>query len=67
MTCIAEKRNAHKVLVGKPEENRPFWRLGHKQNNNIKTDSNEIRCEGVDWICLAQDWDQKTVMHHQVS
>jgi hypothetical protein len=24
MTCIAEKRNAHKVLVGKPEENRPF-------------------------------------------
>jgi hypothetical protein len=26
--------------------------------NNIKMDVREVRCEGVDWIHLAHEWDQ---------
>jgi hypothetical protein len=45
------------VLVGKPEEKRPFRRPGHLWENNIKMDLKEIQLEGVDWIHLAQDRD----------
>jgi hypothetical protein len=37
-------RNAHKLLVKKPE----MWRLTRRENNNIKTDFKEMGCEVVD-------------------
>jgi hypothetical protein len=38
----------------KPERYRPFWRLGHKWEDNIKMYLNEIRYEDMDWTHLAQ-------------
>jgi hypothetical protein len=47
-----EKRNAYRMLGGKPEVNRPLGRPRHRWMFNIKMDLREI---GWDWICLAQD------------
>jgi hypothetical protein len=54
---MGEMVNAHKFLVGKPEEMRSLRRPVHIWENNIKMDLREIRLEGVDWIHLAQDRD----------
>jgi hypothetical protein len=37
----SEKRNAYKVLVGKPEGKRPLRRPGHKWEDSIKTSLQE--------------------------
>jgi hypothetical protein len=50
-----EKRNAYKVLVGKPEGKRPLGRPRCRWVNNIKMDLLEIVWGGVYWIGLAQD------------
>jgi len=33
---IDEVRNAYKTLVGKPERKRPFQRLRHRSEDNIR-------------------------------
>jgi hypothetical protein len=52
------KRNANRILVGKPEGKRPLRRRGHRWVDNIKVDLREMGWDGVDWIDLAQDRDQ---------
>jgi hypothetical protein len=37
-----EKRNAYRILVGKPEGNRPLGRLRRRWEDNIKMDLREI-------------------------
>jgi hypothetical protein len=39
---MTEKRNAHRVLVGKPEEKRPLERPRHSWEGNMKMDLNEL-------------------------
>ncbi|PNF39555.1 hypothetical protein B7P43_G11082 [Cryptotermes secundus] len=51
---IGEKRNAYRILVGKP------------QGDNIKMERREIVWSGVDWIDLAQDIDQRRVLVNTV-
>jgi hypothetical protein len=46
------------MLVGKPEWKRPLERPRHRWEDNIRIDLREIGWEGVNWINLAQDWDQ---------
>jgi hypothetical protein len=53
-----EKRNAYRILEGKPEEKRPLGRLRRTWVNNIKIDLRERGWSGMDWIDLAQDRDQ---------
>jgi hypothetical protein len=53
-----EKRNAYRVLVGKPEGERPLGRPRHRWEDNIKMDLRERGWGGVSWIDLAQDRDQ---------
>jgi hypothetical protein len=53
-----EKRNAYRVLVGKPEEKTPLGRPRRRWVDNIKIDLREIGQSGMDWIYLAQDRDQ---------
>jgi hypothetical protein len=53
-----EKRNAEKVLVGKPEGRRPLGKPRHRSVNNIKMDLGEIGWGSRDWIGLAQDRDE---------
>jgi len=54
---MGDKRGAYRVLVGKPEGNRPIGRLRCKWEDNIKMDLQEVGCGGKDWIDLAQDRD----------
>jgi hypothetical protein len=55
---MREKRNAYRVLVGKPEGKGPLRRPRRRWVYNIKIDLREIGCDGMDWIDLAQDRDQ---------
>jgi hypothetical protein len=66
-----EKRNAYRVLVGKPEGKRPLERPRSRWVGNIKMDLKEIGCGGMDLVDLAQDRDQwrahvNTVMNLRV-
>jgi hypothetical protein len=45
-----EKRNAYRILVGKPAGRRPLGRPRWKWVNNIKMDLRDIGCDGMDWI-----------------
>jgi hypothetical protein len=66
-----EKKNAYRMLVGKPEGKRPLGRQKCTWVDNIRTDLGEIGWDGVDWVDVAQDRDQwracvKTVMNFRV-
>jgi hypothetical protein len=52
---MGEKRNVHRLLIGKPEGKRQIGRPRHRCIDNIKMDLLEIGLGGVDWIGLAQD------------
>jgi hypothetical protein len=51
---IGEKRNAHRLLVGKPEGKRPLGRQRRRWVNNIRIDLGEVGFGDVDWIDLAK-------------
>jgi len=52
---MGERRCVYKVLVGKPDGKRPLGRYRLRWEGNIKMDLQEVGCEGMDWIDLAQD------------
>jgi hypothetical protein len=47
------KRNAYRILVGKPEGKRPLGIPRRRCMDNIKMDLSEIGWDGVDWIDKA--------------
>jgi hypothetical protein len=52
---IGEKRNAYRLLVGKPEGKRPLGRRRLSWLDNIRMDLGEVGWGDVEWIGLAQD------------
>jgi hypothetical protein len=52
---MGEKRNAYRLLVGKPEGKRPLGRPRLRWVDNIRMDLVEVGWGDVDWIDLAQD------------
>jgi hypothetical protein len=69
---MEEKRNAYRISVGKPEGKIPLRRPRRRWVDNIKMDLREIGWDGVDWMDMAQDWDQwrslvNTVLNLRVS
>jgi hypothetical protein len=58
MFVLQEKRNAYRILMGKPEGKRPLGIPRSKCADNIKMDLREIGWDGVNWMDMAQDGDQ---------
>jgi len=54
---MGEERGVYSVLVRKPEGKRPLGRPRRRWVDNIRMDLQEVRCEYMDWIGLAQDTD----------
>jgi hypothetical protein len=52
---MGEKRNAYRILVGKPQRKRPLGRPRRRWDDNIKIDLRVIGWSGMDWVYLAQD------------
>ena len=55
MARMGEGRGVHRVLVGKPEGNRPWGRPRRRWEDNIKMDLQEVGCEGMagsSWIWI---------------
>jgi hypothetical protein len=68
---MGEKRNAYRILVGKPEGKSSLGKQRRMWVDNIKMDLREIGWDGIDWIDLAQDRNQwralvNTVMNFRV-
>ena len=53
-----ERRGVYRILVGKLEGKRPLGRPRRRWEDNIKMDLQEVGCECMDWINLAQDRDR---------
>jgi hypothetical protein len=58
VACMGERRGVYRVLVGKPEGKRRLGRPRCRWEDNIRMDLQEVGCEGMDWIELAQDRDR---------
>jgi hypothetical protein len=52
---MGAKRNAYRLLVGKPEGKRPLGRPRRRWLDYIRMDLGEVGWSDVDWIGLAQD------------
>jgi hypothetical protein len=53
LALMVAKRNAYRILVGKPEANRPLGRSKRRWAVHIKMDFREIEWSGMNWIDLA--------------
>jgi hypothetical protein len=51
---MGEKRNAYRLLVGKPEGNRPLGRPKRRWVDNIRMDLGEVGWGDVDCIGLVR-------------
>jgi hypothetical protein len=55
---MEEGRGVYSVFVGKPEGKRPLGSPRRRWEDNIKMYLQEVGCENMDWIELAQDRDR---------
>jgi hypothetical protein len=53
---VGTKRNAYRILVGKPEGKRTLGRPRHRRVYNIKMNLREIRWDDMDWIEWLRIW-----------
>jgi hypothetical protein len=66
------RRGVYRISVWKPEGKRPLGRTKSRWEDNIKMDLQEVGCEDIEWIEVAQDRDKwwalgNTVMKLRVS
>jgi hypothetical protein len=55
---MGQKKNAYRLLVGKPEGRRPVGRPRPRWLDTIRMDLGEVGWGDVDWIGVAQDRDR---------
>jgi len=55
---MGEERGVYRVLLAKPEGNRPLGRPRRRWVDNIRMDLQDVECGYMDWIGLAQDRDR---------
>jgi hypothetical protein len=63
---FSTKGNAYRILVGKSEGERPLGRPRCMWVDNNKLNLREIGWDGMDWIDLAQDRDQRRALVNAV-
>ena len=68
---VRERRGVYRILVGKPDRNRPLGRPKRRWEDNIKMDLEEVGRDCGDWMELAQDRNRwrafvNTVMNFRV-
>jgi hypothetical protein len=63
---MVAKRNAYRILVGKPEGKRPLGRPRCRWVDSFKMDLREMGWVGMDWIDLAQDRDHWRALVNRV-
>jgi hypothetical protein len=63
---LGEKKNAYRLLVGKPEVKRTLGRPRRRWVDNIRMDLVEVGWGDVDWIGLAQDRDRRRALVNSV-
>jgi hypothetical protein len=56
---IGESRDVYGVYLGQHEGKRLVGRARLRWKDNIKMDLQEVGCEGMDWIDLAQDGEKR--------
>jgi hypothetical protein len=61
-----DKKHACRILVGKPEGNRPLKRPRRRWVDSIKTDRRERGLDGMDCIDLDQDRAQRRALLNTV-
>jgi hypothetical protein len=59
---MGEERKVYKVLVGKPEGERPLVRPRRRWGDGIRMDLREIGWGSLEWIHLAQDRDRWRIL-----
>jgi hypothetical protein len=55
---MGQRTGVYRFLVGKPEGKRPLGRPRLRWDDNIQLDLQEVGCEVLDWIELAQERDR---------
>jgi hypothetical protein len=65
-SCSTHRINLYNALVRKPAWKNLLGIPRHRWEDNIRTDFREIVWEGVDWIHLAQDWDERWALMNMV-
>ena len=55
---MGKRRGVYRVLVGKPEGERPLGRPRLRWEDNMNMDLQKVGCGDVDWTKLAQDRDR---------
>jgi hypothetical protein len=63
---MGEKRNAYRLLVGKPEGKRLLGRPRRRWVDNMRIDLEEVVWDDMDWIDLAQDRNRCRVLVNSV-
>jgi hypothetical protein len=55
---MGEIRGVYRVLVWKSEGKRPLGRPRHRFVDNIKMNIQDVGCDGMDWVDVAQNRDR---------
>jgi hypothetical protein len=55
---VGKKRDAYRILMGKPEGKRPLGRPRRRCEDNNKMDFRGTGWDGMGWIDLVQDRDR---------
>jgi hypothetical protein len=63
---VVERRITYRILVGKPEGKCPLERPRRRCEDNIKIYIKEMGLEGMDWIDLARDRENRRAVLNEV-
>jgi hypothetical protein len=63
VACLRKRKNSHRVLVGKPDGNKPLGKPMFRCKDNTKMDFTENRWDCGDWIHLAPDGQELALLN----